>query len=139
VVIALLLAIVVVLLDQLIKAAILRIRGVRAPVATGARLSLTPLMNARGPVGALTLPRLAVGWIATLAACGVLLGWGQALLSPIGMAGLALAFGGATGNLVDLVRRGGVVDYVSVGWWPAFNLADAMIVCGAALCVWGVV
>ena len=58
---------------------------------------------------------------------------------------LSLAFayglvsGGALGNLADRLFRepgfpnGGVVDFISIGWWPKFNLADAGIVVGALL------
>ncbi len=45
--------------------------------------------------------------------------------------------GGAIGNLVDRATRaedgmlsGAVVDFVDLGWWPVFNVADAAIVCG---------
>lgn len=46
---------------------------------------------------------------------------------------------GGTGNLIDRIQTGAVVDYLDVHWnglhWPAFNLADVYIVC--ALIVWG--
>ena len=38
-----------------------------------------------------------------------------------------LIFGGAIGNLIDRFRFGYVVDYVDFGWWPVFNIADAVI------------
>jgi len=38
-----------------------------------------------------------------------------------------VTFGGALGNLIDRFRFGYVVDYVSVGPWPVFNIADAAI------------
>ena len=38
-----------------------------------------------------------------------------------------LTFGGALGNLIDRFRLGYVVDYVDLGWWPVFNIADASI------------
>ena len=50
--------------------------------------------------------------------------------------GLGLVLGGAAGNLVDRllrdpgVLRGHVVDFVSVGWWPVFNVADSCLVAG---------
>ena len=46
--------------------------------------------------------------------------------------------GGAIGNLVDRVRLGYVVDFISVGPWPNFNVADAAITIGVAvwLCGW---
>ena len=54
--------------------------------------------------------------------------------------GLALILGGALGNVVDRVHLGAVVDflYFHVGqyYWPAFNLADSAITCGAALLIW---
>jgi signal peptidase II len=52
---------------------------------------------------------------------------------------LALVLGGAVGNLLDRVfrdpgfLRGGVVDFIQVGWWPIFNVADSSIVCGGVL------
>lgn len=55
------------------------------------------------------------------------------------LAGMVLVLGGALGNLVDRVARspgflrGHVVDFVSVGWWPVFNLADSAISVGAVL------
>ncbi|MAB99996.1 MAG: signal peptidase II [Pseudomonadaceae bacterium] len=51
----------------------------------------------------------------------------------------SLILGGATGNLVDRIFRGYVVDSFDVYWrswhWPAFNLADIVIVLGALLLV----
>jgi signal peptidase II len=46
--------------------------------------------------------------------------------------GLGLALGGAAGNVLDWIRRGAVVDFVDLGWWPVFNLADGGIVVGIA-------
>ena len=38
--------------------------------------------------------------------------------------------GGAFGNLADRLRDGGVIDFIDPILWPAFNLADAVIVLG---------
>ncbi len=46
-----------------------------------------------------------------------------------------LTFGGAIGNLIDRFRFGHVVDYMDLGWWPVFNLADAAIDVSIALFV----
>ena len=48
---------------------------------------------------------------------------------------IALQLGGALGNLVDRLRDGAVVDFLDVGWWPIFNLADSSIVVGMALLI----
>ena len=51
--------------------------------------------------------------------------------------GFALIIGGAIGNLIDRVMYGYVIDFLDfhvAGWhWPAFNVADAGIVVGAAM------
>ena len=52
---------------------------------------------------------------------------------------LSLILGGASGNLIDRMRYGEVVDfldvYIASYHWPTFNVADASISLGAALLV----
>lgn len=83
-------------------------------------------------------------WILTIIALvvvAVIIRFSSRLRSGWWMLGLGLVLGGALGNLVDrLFRspgplRGYVVDFVSVGWWPVFNVADSAVVCGAVLLV----
>ena len=83
-------------------------------------------------------------WVLTLVATGVVLGiiWmGRRLVSLWWALGLGMILGGAVGNLVDRFfrapgpLRGHVVDFLSVGWWPVFNVADSAVVCGAVLLV----
>lgn len=50
--------------------------------------------------------------------------------------GLGLALGGAAGNLIDRVRLGEVTDFIDVGFWPIFNIADSAIVVGTFLIVY---
>jgi len=53
---------------------------------------------------------------------------------------LALILGGALGNLLDRVRLGKVVDFLDFYWqqwhWPAFNVADSAITIGVVLMLW---
>ena len=53
---------------------------------------------------------------------------------------LAMILGGAVGNLIDRVLFGAVVDFVQVHYagyyFPAFNVADSAITCGAGLLIW---
>ena len=44
--------------------------------------------------------------------------------------------GGAIGNFVDRVRFGYVVDFIAVGPWPRFNIADSGITIGMILLAW---
>ncbi|MFC1899317.1 signal peptidase II [Chloroflexota bacterium] len=48
---------------------------------------------------------------------------------------LGLILGGATGNLIDRLNPGikGVTDFIDVGFWPIFNIADSAIVIGALM------
>jgi len=55
--------------------------------------------------------------------------WG--LLVAVGM-----VIGGALGNLIDRVRLGYVVDYIAVGVWPKFNIADSCVVLGLLVMAW---
>ena len=53
---------------------------------------------------------------------------------------LGLIIGGAIGNVIDRIIIGAVVDFLDfhVGGfhWPAFNVADMGITCGAVLLIW---
>jgi signal peptidase II len=49
---------------------------------------------------------------------------------------VGLLAGGAIGNLADRVRADAVTDFVDVGSWPPFNLADVSITLGVAVLAW---
>lgn len=44
-----------------------------------------------------------------------------------------LLAGGAIGNFVERVARGFVTDFVAIGPWPRFNIADSAITIGIAI------
>ncbi|MDQ2629891.1 MAG: signal peptidase II, partial [Actinomycetota bacterium] len=44
-----------------------------------------------------------------------------------------LLAGGALGNLIDRIVAGEVTDYIDIGSWPPFNVADIAITCGVVL------
>ena len=131
-------AAVLLLLDQLSKAFLLRSLhwGETVPVL-GTTVRLHLLRNTGAVFG--LLPE-AGGWLLLLALIGsalaILLAIRVSLAWP-GSVGLGLLCGGAAGNLVDRIRLGGVVDFVDIGVgalrWPAFNAADLGIVVGALL------
>lgn len=52
---------------------------------------------------------------------------------------IGMIFGGAVGNMIDRVRLGYVIDYVAVGSWPKFNIADSAITIGVAIVLLGLV
>jgi signal peptidase II len=51
--------------------------------------------------------------------------------SPLVQVSFGLIEGGALGNTIDRIRFGFVVDFIQVGWWPVFNIADSAITIGA--------
>jgi signal peptidase II len=109
-------------LDQLAKEVALR------------RPRRRPALNTRVPYGTRRgfVLFLAV-W--SLLAAGLVVAAGRPPLAGewVAVAGLGAALGGAAGNLVDWVRRGGVIDFIAIHRWPAFNLADAAIVGGVLI------
>jgi signal peptidase II len=51
---------------------------------------------------------------------------------------LGLQLGGALGNLIDRLQFGHVTDFISVGAFPVFNVADSAITIGTCILLLGV-
>ena len=51
---------------------------------------------------------------------------------------MSMQLGGAIGNLIDRLARGRVTDFISIGTFPVFNVADASISVGAVVLLLGV-
>lgn len=51
---------------------------------------------------------------------------------------LGLQLAGAVGNLIDRIFQGYVTDFISVGTFAVFNIADASITVGVAVLILGV-
>lgn len=48
---------------------------------------------------------------------------------------LAMQMAGALGNLIDRLRFGSVTDFISVGAFPVFNIADSSITVGVGILI----
>ncbi len=46
---------------------------------------------------------------------------------------LGLQLGGALGNLIDRLAIGAVTDFINLGWFPIFNVADSAITVGSVM------
>ncbi|OHR22510.1 signal peptidase II [Corynebacterium sp. HMSC034A01] len=87
-------------------------------------------------------------WLFTAIQLAFVLGalwFGPKMTSKCEALGLALVAGGALGNLIDRLFRdpgfwfGHVVDYISVGSFAVFNLADAAITVGVVVFILGTI
>jgi signal peptidase II len=138
-------AVVIVVIDQITKWAIVEWIPLYDTVPLNSFLNLTHQKN---PGAAFSFLANAGGWqrwffIVLSTGVSVVIGvwiWrirreSKTLLS----AGLALVLGGAIGNLIDRILLGHVTDFIQVwfGSWafPSFNIADAGISVGAALLI----
>ena len=129
----------VMLLDQVSKSVVARFIPMYDTVAClGGLLRITHVRNAGAAFGVFQ-GRQPLFIAAALVAAGIVVVSYPRVSTSNWAArfGLSLGLGGAMGNLVDRLRLGGVVDFLEVGPWPVFNLADSAIVVGVALIVLG--
>jgi signal peptidase II len=135
-------AAVVVVLDQLSKAAVVaffaeRPLGDREIVTAFFNLALTynrgisfGLFNGGAGVNAIVFS------LAAAAIVAVLVYWLSHAASPVLAVAIGLVIGGAIGNVIDRLRLGAVVDFLDFHagalHWPAFNFADSAICIGVA-------
>ena len=137
-------ALVVILLDQLVKALIL------GHFQYGESRYVTSFFNivrAHNTGAAFSFLAGASGWqrwffVGLGAVASVFIVWmlrshgGQKLFALA----LSLILGGAVGNVVDRLQHGYVVDFIQVHWsnqyfFPSFNVADSAITLGAILLI----
>jgi signal peptidase II len=138
---AYLLALLVIVLDQLSKHWILNIfqLPLRGSVALVGPLNLTMVWNQGVSFGLLRADHDLMRWALAAFSLGVgvvLAVWARKAERPLLGAALGLIMGGAVGNVVDRIRYGAVVDFIDVSrlhfpW--IFNVADAAINIGIAL------
>ena len=76
---------------------------------------------------------LVLTWLMALASAALLYEGGHAFQTSFAATALGLAFGGAAGNLAGILRHASILDFIDLGWWPVFNLADVAIVGGVIL------
>jgi signal peptidase II len=141
----LLVAVVVVVLDQITKAlALARLPQGGVPIdLVHGLLSLTLIMNPGLAFGLLGGLPAAWRWVVAVLSLAALLVLARVALrvladgSRLELLAIGLIFGGAVGNLIDRARFGAVVDFVDVHYrgyhWPAFNVADSAISIGVVL------
>ncbi len=129
--------------DQITKFAVLK------RFSEGERLSVVPFFDltlAYNPGAAFSFLANAGGWqrwfftILAITVSGVIVMWLRKETRLIPALALTLVLGGAIGNVIDRIWLGKVIDFLLVYWkdwyYPAFNVADSAITCGAVLLLW---
>ncbi len=134
-------AAVVILLDQLTKWLILDVvmQPPRVIEVTGF-FNLVLTFNTGVSFGLFSSESLVMPWVLSglaLVIVAFLLIWLRRHPRSLAAWSIGLIVGGAIGNVVDRVRFAAVVDFLDfhvAGWhWPAFNVADSGIVIGVGL------
>lgn len=144
----LLLALVIVVLDQLTKWLVLQYipyyeySPVRIPI-----LPLLNLTHVYNPGAAFSFLADAGGWqrhffsgLAIVASGFIIMMLKKDPQDKRLALALSLILGGAIGNLIDRLLLGHVLDFIDVYWgvrhFPAFNIADSAITVGAMVMIW---
>jgi signal peptidase II len=138
------LAALIVVADQIAKYAVVQYFAANKAVAVAPFLNLVLVYN---PGAAFSFLSDAAGWqrgffiaIALIASAWIVHLLRKYPHQRLFALALSLVLAGAVGNVIDRILIGAVVDFLdfhAFGWhWPAFNVADSAITCGALLLVW---
>jgi signal peptidase II len=100
---------------------------------TRVQLARADFSQTRGKAG------LVLTWLVAMTCAAILVYSGRAFETPVAQVGVGAALGGALGNLLDVLRRQAITDFLDLGWWPVFNLADVGIVGGLVFAFWPLV
>ena len=137
-------SVMVVLLDQLTK------HVIQQTLTYGGSVRVTlffDLVHVRNPGAAFSFLSSAAGWqrglfivIALGASALIVYLLRKHVADRLFCFALSLILGGALGNVIDRILLGAVVDFLHFHlaqyYFPAFNLADSAITCGAGLLIW---
>lgn len=127
-------ALITLVMDQLSKAIV----RIHLPLGETVSLGFLEFRQVRNPGTAFGLitskawPLFVVSIVLFFVLILVLWKWGGPG-SRVFQMGLGLIIGGALGNIIDRLTLGEVVDFIDVGFWPVFNIADIAIVAGVGI------
>lgn len=97
---------------------------------------LRRVRNLRGSAVGFTRGQALVTWLALTGCVAVAFALVPGRIGPAAAIGIGLALGGAAGNLIDRLAHGAVDDFIVLGPWPVFNLADTAMTAGVGLVAW---
>ena len=127
-----LIALTVVLLDQLSKYLFGRFMSVGESIRLLPFFELTLTHNSGAGFSLLSGQTGLLIWVSVIV-IGVILYFFDKIPEGKALVYTAILFGGTIGNLIDRIAYGYVIDFIDLGFWPVFNLADSCIFIGAIL------
>lgn len=128
-------ALITVLLDQITKILI----AVKRPEWSLGFLSIHFVQNTGAGFGILKGQMTILAIISAVVVMGIIYFYKKIPQETWTQVLFGLFLGGVAGNLIDRILRQYVVDFIDVGFWPVFNIADAAIsvsVIGLVLFFW---
>ena len=128
-------ALITIVLDQLAK----YLTTVMKPEWALGFLSIHFVQNTGAGFGILKGQMAILAVISTVVLMGIIYYYNKIPQEWLAQALFGLFLGGVAGNLIDRIFRQYVVDFIDVGFWPVFNVADAAIsvsVVGLVLYFW---
>ena len=138
----LVIAILVVVVDQASKIVVLNALGPFQSVPVSSFFNLVLVLNTGISFGLFASGDTIARWFLIAVALSIsvlLMRWLANSSDRLVCAGLGMIIGGAVGNVIDRLVHKAVVDFLDFhfyGWhWPAFNIADSAITIGVVLFV----
>jgi signal peptidase II len=133
-----LLAVLVIVLDQISKAIIRATLDPRESIEVVSWFSISRVANEGIAFGLFPGRQAAVAVLTVIALSAIAIALASLVARNATVAaGAGLLVGGSLGNLIDRLAHGAVTDFIDLARWPAFNLADCAITIGAVLIVVG--
>ncbi len=124
----------VVIADQVTKFLVRSNMVLGQSIPTDGPIRITYITNTGGAFGILADQGFLIAIIAIIGVSAILLFYRYPMLkSNLVKVGFGLVLGGAVGNLIDRIYLKHVIDFIDLGAWPIFNIADSAIVIGVIL------
>jgi len=115
----------VLLLDRISKLLVLKFIPLHSSIDLFPYVSFTHITNTGALFGVFKNAQIVFAVLAVLVCIYIV--WKYHSFRNWYIAPSALVFAGAFGNLIDRLLYSGVIDFISVGSWPVFNVADSAI------------
>ncbi len=120
------------ILDQYTKNTVLKTIPLGASQKVFSIISFTYVQNTGAIWGSLKDTNALLVWLSVIA-FGVMIFFYDQFKTKFEKIAYTLLLVGLWGNMLDRVLHGFVIDFIAIGWWPVFNIADSCITIGIVI------